>query len=154
MEGMEWVIRPPKVLPILAFPLLMVSSYSLVLLTPAGWVFGSTAEAIIWTVVPILGIGCALYVMIAKVVIDPSGVQVVAFPRWRFFRWDAIEAVETKMGTGMIPLVWAEGVSLRVRGRRRPVKLWQVSRLAARDPERDAFIAELRRRFWASREAD
>lgn len=151
MEGMEWVIRPPRYLPILMFPMLLANVFTLVVLTPAGWMFGTTCEAILWTVLPILGIGFALYLMIAKVVIDGSGVQVVAFLRWRFFRWEAIEAVETRMGTGFIPLAWSARVSLRVKGRHRPVKLWQVSRISEQNIERDAFIAELRRRFRSSR---
>lgn len=152
MEAMEWVMRPPRYIPMLAVPLLILSSYSLVVLTPGGWMFGTTAEAVLWTVLPIFGIGCPLYFMTAKVVIDPSGVRVTAFPRWRFFPWDAIETVETKTGTGLIPLVSTELVLLRVRGRRRPVKLWQIGGLAAQNPERDAFIEELRRRFRMSRD--
>lgn len=148
MEAMEWVMRPPGHLRLAWLPALVMSAVAMAVVTPGAWLFGTAVEKVVWTVLPLGVVGVCVSVMTSRITVDPVGVRQVSLPVARTFRWEDIEAVDVVFsGLARLPVA-----GLRIRGRSRPVKLWQTGRMSAAGMrERDAFIAELRRRFELTR---
>lgn len=114
----------------------------LLVLTPGAWLFGTPLEKVVYTLLPLTMLGVSVSAFTSKVEVDPTGVRVVALPLVQKYRWQDIEEIDTvKSGLARMPVA-----VLRVKGRTRPVKLWQTGRLSIEGMrERDAFIAEMRR---------
>lgn len=148
MEAMEWVMRPPRHMRTSALPALCMSLIALLVVTPGVWLFGNVLDKIVWTILPLAGMSACVSIISSKITVDPVGVRQVSLPFVRTFRWEDIEAVDVVFsGVGRLPVA-----GLRVRGRSRPIKLWQTGRMSAAGMrERDAFIEEMRRRFRMSR---